>query len=372
MKILVAGDFVPSARIKQLTEKGDFHYFDEVKAITANVDYSIVNFESPIVVGEAQPITKTGPNLKCHPNAMLAVKYAGFDCVTLANNHFYDYGEKGVMDTLNTCRANTIDFVGGGGNLTEAESILYKKINGLKLAVINCCEHEWSIALTTHGGSNPLNPVRQYYSISEAKRQADYVIVIVHGGTEHYNLPSPRMKETYRFFIDAGADAVINHHQHCYSGYEIYNQKPIFYGLGNFCFDKGDNAPNFWKEGFMVMLDLNNEEVGIEIYPYEQCAKDPVLRLCLYSSTFDEVIMSLNKKIMNDEELKKEYNELSKRRYYVIRNLLEPYASRLAKALRRRYLLPSFMNRKKMATLLGHIQCESHRDLLIDCLSCNI
>lgn len=43
------------------------------------------------------------------------------------------------------------------------------------------------------------------------------------------------MQEIYRFFVDIGADAVINHHQHCYSGYEVYKEKPIFYGLGNFC-----------------------------------------------------------------------------------------------------------------------------------------
>ena len=42
------------------------------------------------------------------------------------------------------------------------------------------------------------------------------------------------MKETYRFFVDCGADAVINHHQHCYSGYEYYKDKFICYGLGNF------------------------------------------------------------------------------------------------------------------------------------------
>lgn len=52
----------------------------------------------------------------------------------------------------------------------------------------------------------------------------------MHGGHEHYQLPSLRMQETYRFFIDAGADVVVNHHQHCFSGYEIYNNKYIFMG----------------------------------------------------------------------------------------------------------------------------------------------
>jgi poly-gamma-glutamate synthesis protein (capsule biosynthesis protein) len=121
--------------------------------------------------------------------------------------------------------------VGGGTNLQEASKILYKKIDEKVLALINCCENEFSIATEVTAGSNPLNPIQQYYAIQEAKSKADYVLVIVHGGHELWQLPSPRMQETYRFFIDAGADAVVNHHQHCYSGYEIYKKKPYILNL---------------------------------------------------------------------------------------------------------------------------------------------
>ena len=134
--------------------------------------------------------------------------------------------------------------------------ILYKEIGDKKLAVINCCEHEFSIATETTAGSNPLNPISQYYAIKEAKEKADYVLVIVHGGHEHYQLPSTRMQETYRFFIDVGADAVVNHHQHCYSGYEYYNGKPIMYGLGNFCFDEGLKKTKQWHEGYIVEISF--------------------------------------------------------------------------------------------------------------------
>ena len=75
-----------------------------------------------------------------------------------------------------------------------------KEIAGEKLAVINICENEWTIATKTSGGSAPLNLITNIHKIAEAKKNSDYVLVIVHGGTEHYQLPSPRMKETYRFF----------------------------------------------------------------------------------------------------------------------------------------------------------------------------
>ena len=89
MEVLIAGDFVPYNRVEKLFEKGDFaEVFQKVKNVTGTVDYSIVNIEAPIVdTIEAKPIEKTGPNLKCSVQAINAIKYAGFDCVTLANNH---------------------------------------------------------------------------------------------------------------------------------------------------------------------------------------------------------------------------------------------------------------------------------------------
>ena len=129
-----------------------------------------------------------------------------------------DFGTVGVQNTLQAVDAVGLDHMGGGMNLSDASAVLYKEIKGVKIAFVNCCEHEFSIATDTSAGANPLNVVQLWYTIREAKSVANKVIVIVHGGHELFQLPSPRMQETYRFFVDAGASAVINHHQHCYSG----------------------------------------------------------------------------------------------------------------------------------------------------------
>ena len=71
-----------------------------------------------------------------------------------------------------------------------------------------------------------------------------------------------RMKELYHYFVDAGADVVINHHQHCYSGYEEYKGSPIFYGLGNFLFDNSDFRPQPWNEGYLVELDFSKDKLS--------------------------------------------------------------------------------------------------------------
>lgn len=364
MKILVAGDFCPQNRVAELFEKEEFEeVLGEVKSVLAQSDYSIVNFECPVCLGQEKPIEKIGPNLSCSDKGIEAIKWAGFDCVTLANNHFLDYGEEGVRNTIEACKKKNLCVVGGGMSLKEASAILYQKINGQTLAIVNCCEHEFSIATEYHAGSNPLNPVQQFYAIKEARKRADYILVIVHGGHEYYQLPSPRMQETYRFFIDSGADAVVNHHQHCYSGYEFYQGRPILYGLGNFCFDKENRRDGMWTEGYMVELNFGNM-ISLRIIPYRQCDDLPHVTLLgkdVFSSTLSEI-----NDIIADPILLKESSE----KYYsksvtAIANLFEPLSTKYYFFLKRRGWLPSLFSKKKRLTIKDFVCCESHRDKLM-------
>lgn len=374
INILICGDYCPRDRVADLIESENYKaVFGEIVNYTSQADYSIVNLEAPVVESEALPIAKCGPNLKCSSKAVKAIRYAGFDMVTLANNHFYDYGDRGVEDTLKACKEQGVEFVGGGVNAMEASAVLYKEINGIKIAIINCCEHEFSIATESSGGANPLNAIRQYYDIQEAKRKADRVIVIVHGGHEHYNLPSPRMKETYRFFIDAGADVVVNHHQHCYSGYEEYKGRPIFYGLGNFCFDWRTQRNSFWNTGYMVSLKIDSD-MYYELIPYVQ-GSDDYPGVHILSDTerkgFDNQIKDLNKFISNDNQLRTERERFMEQTKDIYLLSLEPYQNRYIRALYTRKLLPSSISAERRLQLLNYLQCESHIERLLYSLQNN-
>ena len=132
IKILVCGDYVPQDRVANLIDNEDYaSVFSEVKEFTAQADYSIVNLEAPVVESTVRPIEKCGPNLKCSAKAVKALKYAGFDMVTLANNHFYDYGDEGVKQTLDVCESEGIAVVVGGMNIAEAARIVYKEIKAI-------------------------------------------------------------------------------------------------------------------------------------------------------------------------------------------------------------------------------------------------
>lgn len=368
MKIIVAGDYYPCARVAKLFDQRNFAaVLEDIKPIVEKADYAIANFECTLCTGDEQPMEKFGPNIKCGVSGVEALEWAGFHCVTLANNHILDYGEKGLENVIEACKKYHLDTVGGGKTLQSASSILYKTVGSKTLAVINCCEHEFSIATEHTAGSNPLNPIAQYYDIKEARDKADYVLVIVHGGHELWQLPSPRMKQTYQFFIDAGADAVVNHHQHCFSGYEHYKGKPIVYGLGNFCFDWQNFYAGLWEYGYMVEIDT--ETHALTLFPYKQCKEQPAVKLIDDRTAFDEQINKLNAIITDDNRLTTETNSYYSKQRKRFLLPFQPYSNNFLRKLFKKGILPSLVSRKREMFLADRIMMESHRDILIYCMT---
>lgn len=362
-KVIIAGDIVVSSghKVVILDEK--------LENVIREVDYSIVNFEAPVKTKYSKPIKKTGANLHQSADIIDALKQKGFNCFSLANNHFRDFGYDGCKNTLNLLKAKCLDFMGGGINLQEASRIMYKKLNGLCVAFINVCEQEWSIATADRPGANPCKPLTQFYQIKEAKKKADFVIIIYHGGVEHYQLPSPELKQLHRFLIDSGADAVINHHQHCFSGYEIYNGKPIFYGIGNFLFDNNSIINSPWNYGYLVELTISKlEGVSFCLHPYKQCNGEFGVFKLKDEEDFHTRINELNDIIANDELLRQHYVEYVTKDRSFYTPVVIPYRSRILKRLCRYGLLPTFMSEDQLRYVYDVVNCDSHRTRFIDFL----
>lgn len=363
MKIVVAGDYSPHNRAAEMLDSGNYAaVFDQVKPIVDSADYSIVNFETTVASDKDTPITKIGPNLFCSKNAVQALRYVGFDCVTLANNHFRDYGDVGVDNSLNLFEEIGLDYVGGGRNIDDAQKVLYKEIKGATLAIVNVCESEFNIASDISGGSAPLDLIAIYRNILQAKEKSNYILVIVHGGHEKYQLPSPRMQNTYRWFIDIGADAVVNHHQHCMSGYEVYDNKPIFYGLGNFCFDLENKTASNWNYGYMVELNLESDNVGFTLYPYIQYHQTPAISP-IDNNEIAADLAKLNAIILDSTLLKSEFEKLCRSKYDWLDHVLQPYHSRLLRKFYNLGLLPSFLSVRVKRLLYDYVACNAHRDV---------
>jgi hypothetical protein len=363
MKLLITGDFCPINRFNDFIDNNDF--LANIKSLTSNVDLAITNLECPLTNSE-YPINKTGPSLKSSPRYANLLSDLGFNVVTLANNHIMDYGKSGLLDTMKNLDLAGVSFVGAGKSNCNNNTFFYDHFD-LKLAIINVCENEWSTDVYDGYSASPLSEIDIFYSVKSAKLKADVVIIVHHGGHETYPLPTIDMKKRFRYFIDCGADAVINHHTHCFSGYEVYNEKPIFYSLGNFLFDNPRKKNSPWNYGLGVTLNVSKSRIDFEIVFFEQF-NDEVGFKVLSENLFDSEIKALNKLIDNEASLHDEFTKFVNTKTKLYNSFLEPTSSRIFLFLINRRLLPSFWSSRKRLYLKNLIRCESHREIILKLL----
>jgi len=268
MKILFTGD-VNFGGISDMTEAKADSILKKVRPYLEKADLVIPNLECPLTEeGKHKPIKKSGPPLVCAPENMVFLKSIGADAVTVANNHIGDFGEGGVFDTLALLSENRIAYAGAGESIDAAYGALRFERDGETVSVLSVCENEFGIAGDNKAGAAGYQPRRLLSSIKRERAVSHRVIVVFHGGTEYYPLPSPDTAERYRFVIDMGADAVIAGHTHCPQGWELYDGKPIVYSLGNFMFKalKEKAASDPWYYGYFVILDT--ADMSFEAVPY--------------------------------------------------------------------------------------------------------
>jgi len=370
IKVIVGGDYFVSNNSVN-TEIFDKSVID----LFQSADFKIVNLECPITdLDKESRILKSGPHLKSSDKVTAVnLKKIGVNVVTLANNHIKDYGEKGVMDTLSFCKQNNLNTVGAGENIEDASKILYLKKDDLKIAVINISENEWSSADANSAGAYPLDIIDNSKLIDKAKKNANKVIVIIHGGIEHYNLPTPRMVKQYRFYADCGASIIIGHHTHCIGGNEVYKGVPIIYSLGNFVFTKKSNEKG-WYIGLLLKMEITKSAIKWNLHPTNQNKITGTVEL-LKNEKKEFIlnnVIELSSKISNKVVLENEWKKFlsnKKREYlssYVFTNAIP---SKYIRALLSRLGVYNLvMTKRHLAFLINLIRCESHQEASIDIL----
>ena len=371
MKILVVGDFYPNFKLKKrLLNNEPREIFGKFYGIIQNSDLAIVNLESSLTSFDTA-IKKTGPALKADKVFADFLKNSGFGLATLANNHIMDYGPIGFYDTIKALKSAGLNHVGAGNSINTAKlPFIYTSIEGKKLAILNFAENEWSTTKGDYPGAVGFDTVSNFQSIQEAKKNCDFVLVITHGGHENYHLPSKSFRDLLRFFVDAGADAIVNHHPHCITGFEIYKGKPIYYSIGNFLFDKKGSDFTYWNKGMAVEIDFANDRISTSTYIFHQSINDKAFEL-LEGELAEQELRQLNffsRIIQSDDDLDREFQLWKKRnqKYYFIN--IEPHGNRILQFLQNRGLAPSLWSIKKKKYLLNMLRSESHRELLISLL----
>ena len=366
MKIIIGGDLVPTESNYDLFEKGDVETLlgTELLNIWRDSDIRIFNLEVPLT-DERNPIEKCGPNLIAPTRTATGIKALEPSLISVANNHILDQGVKGLSSTLNVLSQIGIPYVGVGDNLAKAAEPYIIEKDGKRLGIYSCAEHEFSIATESAAGANPFDPLESLDHIISLKNQCDFVIVLYHGGKEHYRYPSPYLQKVCRKVVEKGADLVITQHSHCIGCQEQYKGSTIVYGQGNFIFDHSESE--FWKTSILVNVNLENP-TSIDYVPVVKEAEK--VRLA-NTSKANEILSKFQKRseeILVPGFVQRNYQDFA-------RESLDRYLRQFAgwgrwisaldrKVLRGR-LLKNKYNRKKLFSILNYIECEAHRESVV-------
>ncbi len=267
MKLLLGADVVPTSVTEKHFVDGDIKtLFGKINGIAADMDRIIINLECALTDSEGK-IAKFGPNIKATPGCVNALKKFGVTDVMLSNNHVFDYGVKGLRDTMAALDSAGLPYTGIGENDTDSRKPYYFECKGKRVGIINVCEHEYTYALPNRIGANPFDPFLTMQDIRECKKNCDYLIAIYHGGKEYCRYPSPRLYNLCHEMVLCGADVVLTQHSHCIGCYEQFEGGHIVYGQGNFNFVfAGYDCPECWYTSLLVELDID-DGVKIKFHP---------------------------------------------------------------------------------------------------------
>ncbi len=224
--------------------------FAGVRAVIEEADIALANVECAISSrGAPEPKSYT---FQAPPLAARGIAEAGFDAVSLANNHALDYGIDALADTIALLGAEGVAAVGAGNDLAEALTPAMLVHEGVRVAVLGFAdvpsEAGYDMRAWEAGPSSPgiawADPSTVTAAVAEAASATDIVVVMLHFGAEYATEPNEAQRLVARAAIDAGARLVVGHHPHVLQEVEEYGGGLIAYSMGNFVFDGFEGSSN--------------------------------------------------------------------------------------------------------------------------------
>ena len=264
ISVVLVGDIMLNRGVEYMMKtegNGDFRFpFSKIAKDLKKADILFGNLEGPI----SDKGIKVGSiySFRAEPEAIEGLTFAGFNLISLANNHAFDYGREALEDCLAKLSKAGIDYVGAGFNEGEAyggRTPVIKEIEGTKigfLAYTNLGPESWKASEKNSGiawiSEKDFEKIKK--DIENAKSQADILIVSLHAGEEYAAEPTQFQIEFSKVAIDARADLVIGHHPHVVQKSEKYKDKWIFYSLGNFVFDQSFSQETMKGEILEILI----------------------------------------------------------------------------------------------------------------------
>ena len=353
LKITIFGDICPVDGIKSFNVP-----IGEDEIVVGNLECALTD--------NPRPVKKAGPVLYAAEVFAASLKEWGFDAVSLANNHIRDCGDEGVYSTIAACQKNGILSFGAGNTSTEAGKPLIVEKNGKKVAFMSFAEKEFNYVHDGKAGAIAFDPYESFDMIREVRKGVDALIVLYHGGIEHYIYPSPLLRKKCRKMVEAGADVVLCQHSHCIGTRENYGKGEILYGQGNslFGYRKENNS---WNYGLLVRLELSEEGIHVK-YDVLETSEDGAVGMAS-NAVADKVMAQLEKesvKLSNDDFLDASWKVFCRKKaplYLAMTYGFGTNMNRLNRLLRNG-VIKFLFGRRELNVSHNIIRCDAHKEVI--------
>lgn len=253
-RILIAtGDIIPARHVNiETTKRNNFIWpYEKTADVIADADITFINLETPLL--KNCPLIDAGFTFCGDSRNVEGLVTAGVDVASLANNHAGNFEKEGVDETVKILDSNGI-------LTTGIDGAVFKNVRGVTFAFLGYND------IGRQPGVSQVDEQIIRQEITQAKKQADIVVITYHWGTEYQSQPDARQKYLGHFTIDAGADLVIGNHPHWIQPIEFYKGKLITYAHGNFVFDQMWSEET--KKGVIGRYTFYNRElVDVEYIP---------------------------------------------------------------------------------------------------------
>jgi poly-gamma-glutamate synthesis protein (capsule biosynthesis protein) len=277
--VVAVGDIMFSGSSGRLvSSKGPKAPFTSTRRILSGADVTVGNLETPLSRRGA-PVAGKSFTFRGTPRAAKGLRWAGFDFLSLANNHARDYGSVALKDTVRTLDSVGIAHAGAGKNRRAAWKPAIIERNGATIAFLGFSQigpSNFSATSSRAGTAYTMNRSAVNRAIRRASKPADYVIVSFHWGVEKDYRANARQIADGRAAIRSGADLVLSHHPHVIQGVEFYRKGLIAYSLGNFVFSPGSVQG---RDSMILRLTLSPKGVSkVSAVPVRISSGRPVVQ----------------------------------------------------------------------------------------------
>lgn len=239
IELVAVGDVMLARGVnKKIKQFGPTYPFRKIQEIISKADIAFCNLECAISLRASGKFEHN--NFCIKPEDAEGLSFAGFDVVSLANNHMFDCEKKGILSTMEFLTKEKIKFTGAGKTTKHAIRPVIFDLKNIRVGFLAFCAYpmDWIILKEDDPAIAFYDSSRAIEAIEKLKKKADVIVVSLHWGDEYKKNPTPSQINIAHQLINAGAHLILGHHPHVLQGIEEYKGGIIIYSLGNFVFDQ--------------------------------------------------------------------------------------------------------------------------------------